>query len=76
MMRSYKFVNDSGVELEVDCSYHIRGGDVEIESQVAWKWEDGNDPTAPNVELTEAENERFYNEVCLDESTWEYGDSG
>lgn len=74
-----KFVNDAGVELEVDGSFRIVEDDpstnaqeIEIESVMAWRVEHSNDPDAPTVTLSDDEHARLYEELCADPNTWEY----
>lgn len=67
-----KFVNDKGVELEVDGSYRFESREnIEITDYKAWLWSDRNNASAPYVELTEAEDQRLYEEIMLDDRTWE-----
>lgn len=74
-MRSRKFVRDNGDEVEVDFSYrHVSHNEIEITEQEAWLWIHRDDASAPTLELTDAENNRFLEEVYADPSTWEYDD--
>lgn len=68
-----KFVNDAGVELEVDGSYRFAEHDeIEIVDYKAWRLVDANDPSAPFVSLSDDEDARLYEELCADPNTWEY----
>lgn len=43
----------------------------EVNITDAWRLADANDPNAPRVTLTDAEAERFAEEVIADPATWE-----
>lgn len=73
MMRIRKFIRDNGDETQVDFSYRILDSEqLEISDLACWLWADRNEPTVPNVQLTDAEYQRFENEVIEDPDTWEY----
>ena len=65
------FVTDSKQKIEVDGSYRIVDSNVEDLTYHAWLWKDRNDINAPFVTLTEAEEQRLYEELMNDSSTWE-----
>lgn len=70
-----KFIRDNGDELEVDGSFRIVSQtEIEITEYKAWLWKDRNDPSAPEFCLTDAEDERLYDELFAADSTWEYDD--
>lgn len=84
--RSRNFTRDDGTVLEVDYSFSGGSAGysgygntqfdeapsgVEVEIEDAWRLADANDPNAPRVDLTEAEQERFAEEVNADPATWE-----
>lgn len=70
-----KFTDSTGCELEVDGSYRIVSHDqLEIIDYKAWRWADRENPDAPFVTLSDADDERLHAELCLDPSAWEYDD--
>lgn len=86
MTRNRQFTRDDGTVLEVDYSFsggsdgHFSPGNhsfdeapsgVEVEIEDAWRLADADNPKAPRVTLTEAEQERFAEEVNADPATWE-----
>lgn len=70
---SRHFKSDSGVMLEIDGSIrHVSWDHIELIEYKAWRLKDANNPNAPFVKLTPAEDERLLEELYADESTWEY----
>lgn len=68
-----KFIRDDKTELEVDGAYRFESREnIEVTDYKAWLWSDRNNSDAPFVELTEAEDQRLYEEIMQDPGTWEY----
>lgn len=88
--RSRIFIRDDGeTELEVDYTFsggsapsglsgppehYDPGSSHEVTIEDAWLLADANNPDAPRVTLTDAEAERFADEVNQDPATWEPDD--
>lgn len=66
-----KFTLDNGKLAEVDFQIsHLSTADMELDVKAAWLFKDRNNSDAPGVELSDAERDRFEEEVAL--KIWDY----